>query len=353
MNNIIDLNGRLIGKKKLPYIVAEMSGNHNEDIKNAFKIIETAKKCGADAVKIQTYTPDTMTIDTDDPMFIINSEGNPWKGRTMYDLYKEAMTPWEWHEDLFNYAKKIGITIFSTPFDLTAVDFLESIDCPAYKIASFELVDLELISAVSETKKPVIMSTGMATKNEIADAVDVAKSSGCIKLILLKCTSSYPATPDMANLCTIKDLECHFNTLVGISDHTIENVVPLIATALGSVMIEKHLTTSRKEGGVDSSFSLEPVEFENMVKDVKVGFQSLGEIKYGGVIDEEKYKLHRRSLYFSNDMKEGDIISRESIKSLRPSYGISPKFLKLIIGKKLNKNIKKNQPVQLEYINEQ
>ncbi|WP_258807273.1 pseudaminic acid synthase [Pseudidiomarina sp. CB1] len=340
--------GREINQSSAPYIIAEMSANHNGDIETAFKIIEEAKKAGADALKIQTYRPDTITLDSNKPDFLI-TEGL-WKGRTLYELYEWAHTPWEWHKPLFDKAREVGITMFSSPFDNTAVDLLEDLNAPAYKIASFEAVDLPLIEYVARTGKPMIISTGMANDEEIQEAIDAARGAGCKELAILHCVSGYPAPAEDYNLKTLVDMRQRFGVLTGLSDHTLDNTTAIVSAALGAAIIEKHFTLDRNGGGPDDSFSLEPLELAALCRDAKTAKSSLGKVDYGRKSSEQGNVKFRRSLYFIKDMKAGDIITANSIKSVRPGYGISPKYLKEVIGCRLISDIKANSPVQMNLL---
>lgn len=337
------INGRAIGRDFPPYIIAEMSANHNGRIENAFEIIRKAKDCGADAVKMQTYTPDTITLNSNDPDFVI--EGGLWDGRTLYDLYEEAHTPWDWHKDLFDYARKIGITIFSSPFDYTAVDFLESLNAPAYKIASCEVVDLPLIRYVAKTGKPMIISTGMANAQEIEEAIDAALIGGCKDLAILHCVSGYPAPAEDYNLLTIPDMIEKFGLLTGLSDHTLDNTTAIASVALGVSIIEKHFTLDRNGGGPDDSFSLEPTELMSLCRDTKIAWSSLGRINYERKESELGSAKFRRSLYFIKNGVKGNKITSDMIKSVRPGYGLAPKEYDALLGKKLARDVKKNKPI--------
>ncbi len=342
----MEIAGRKIGRGHPVFIVAEMSANHNQDIDKAIRIIRAAKECGADAVKIQTYTAGTLTIDSDREYFRI--KGTLWEGETLYSLYKKAYTPWEWHPKLKEIAQGDGIILFSTPFDRTSVDYLEKMDVPAYKIASFELVDIPLIEYAASKGKPLIMSTGMATLEEIEDAVKAAKSAS--GLALLKCTSAYPAPPEESNLRTIPDLASKFGVVPGLSDHTRGIAVPVAAVALGACIIEKHLTLSRKMPSPDSAFSLEPEEFREMVSEVRVAEKSIGRVFYGTTREEEKSRVFRRSLFAVRDIKAGETLTGENIRSIRPGHGLPPKFLKEIVGKKAKADIKKGTPLTWDAI---
>jgi pseudaminic acid synthase len=343
MNKSIKIDDRKIGLEHFPYVIAEMSANHNGDINNAFKIIDMAKSSGADAVKLQTYHPDKITLNEDKPEFII--KGGLWDGQSLYDLYKSAYMPWEWHKPLFQYAKRVGITIFSSPFDNSAVDLLEDLNTPAYKIASFEAVDLSLIKYVAKTGKPLIISTGMANSQEILEAVEAAREGGCKELAILHCVSSYPAPAEDYNLRTLVDMQKKFGLLTGLSDHTIDNTTAITSVALGASIIEKHVTLNRDGGGPDDSFSLESKELAQLCEGVRVAWKSLGKVDYGRKLSESSNIQFRRSLYFIKDMKIGDIITPESIKSVRPGYGLPPKYFDIIVGCTMITNATKNSPV--------
>ena len=338
----ISINNRKIGQKYPPYVIAEMSANHNGDINNAYKIIDMAKASGADAVKLQTYTPDTLTIDSDLPDFQL-TEGL-WAGQSLYDLYKSAYMPWDWHQPLFDYAQKVGITIFSSPFDNTAVDLLEDLNAPAYKIASFEAVDLPLIKYVAQTGKPMIISTGMADSEEIQEAIDAARDGGCKELAILHCVSGYPALSKDYNLRTIVDMQNKFGLVTGLSDHTIDNTTAIASIALGASIIEKHVTLDRNGGGPDDSFSLEPEGLNQLCSGVKTAWESLGKVDYGRKSSEQANVKFRRSLYFVKNIEAGDVVTEEHVKSIRPGYGLAPKYLYEILGKKVRKSIRKGSP---------
>ncbi|WP_221621166.1 pseudaminic acid synthase [Halomonas sp. YLB-10] len=339
----INIDGREIGPEQPPYIIAELSANHNGSIDTALKIIEEAKRAGADAIKLQTYRPDTITLNSDLPDFQITD--GLWKGRTLYELYEWAHTPWEWHRTLFERARKLGISIFSSPFDTTAVDLLEDLGAPAYKIASFEAVDLPLIEYVARTGKPMIISTGMADCDEIQEAVDAARGAGCQQLAILQCVSGYPAPSEDYNLRTIPDMMGRFGLVTGLSDHTLDNTTAIASVALGANLIEKHFTLDRNGGGPDDSFSLEPTELTALCRDTKVAWRALGKVDYGRKSSEQGNVKFRRSLYFVKDMKEGDVITEDSVKSVRPGYGAAPKNLMNLIGVKLSRSVRKNTPV--------
>lgn len=333
----IKIAEREIGEECPPYIIAEMSANHNGDINNAYKIISMAKRSGADAVKLQTYKADTITMDSKESEFMINS--GLWAGQSLYELYDKAHMPWDWHKPLFDYAASLGITIFSSPFDTTAVDLLEDLNAPAYKIASFEAVDLGLIKYVAQTKKPMIISTGMADFEEIHEAVSIAKEGGCSELVVLHCVSGYPAPIDDYNLKTMVDMQKRLRLPVGLSDHTLSNVTSVAAVALGACVIEKHVTLDRSAGGVDDSFSLEESELTSLCSDSKVAWSAIGKIDYGKKSSEKGNIQFRRSLYFAKNLSEGDLISEEDIRSIRPGYGLPPKNLAEVVGRRMSQNI--------------
>ncbi len=338
--------GRKIGDKFPPYIIAEMSANHNGSIENAFNIISKAKASGADAVKLQTYSPDTITLDCDDESFCI--DGGLWHGRTLYELYEEAHMPWEWHKPLFDRARKEEITIFSSPFDFTAVDLLEDLNAPAYKIASFEAVDIPLIEYAASTGKPLIISTGMANDEEIHEAVEAARAAGCSQLALLRCVSGYPAPPSDYNLKTIPDMMKRFGVTVGLSDHTLDNTTALVSIAVGASIIEKHFTLDRSGGGPDDSFSLEPLELVQLCTGAKTAWESLGQVDYGLKSSETGNVKFRRSIYFVKSLEQGQVISEDSVRSVRPGFGLAPKYLKSIIGKPVTRDVVLNSPVRVD-----
>ena len=343
MSNV-KIEGRQIGPGHPPYVIAELSANHNGNLDQALRIIDAAQKAGADAVKIQTYRPDTITLNSDAPDFQIID--GLWAGRTLYDLYEWAHTPWEWHEALFAHAKARGITIFSSPFDPTAVDLLEELGAPAYKIASFEAVDLPLIRYVASKGKPMIISTGMADLEEITEAVEAARTGGCAELALLHCVSGYPAPASDYNLNTLADMAARFDVPVGLSDHTIDNTTAIASVALGAAIIEKHMTLDRTGGGPDDSFSLEPDEFAALCKGARTAWEAMGGVDYGRKSSEVANVQFRRSLYFVKDMKAGDVIADDCVRSVRPGYGLAPKFLNDILGKHVKHDINRNSPVQ-------
>jgi pseudaminic acid synthase len=343
----ISIAGRAIGENFLPYVIAEISANHNGNIQTAFRIIEEAKKAGADAVKLQTYTADTITLNCDSEDFKIH--GGLWDGRTLYDLYNEAHTPWDWHSPLFEHAREIGITIFSSPFDNTAVDLLEDLNAPAYKIASFEAIDLPLIKYVASTGKPMIISTGMADVEEIQEAIDAARSGGCKELAILHCVSGYPAPAQDYNLRTIPDMINRFGLVTGLSDHTLDNTTAIASITLGASIIEKHFTLNRNGGGPDDSFSLEPADLAALCKGVRTAWEAAGVVNYGRKSSEQPNVKFRRSLYFVRDLKAGDIITPDDIRSVRPGYGLSPKHFYEILGRRVNQDVSKGMAAQWEY----
>jgi pseudaminic acid synthase len=337
---------RPIGPDHPPYVIAEVSANHNGDLSKALQLIEVAHKAGADAVKLQTYRPDTITLDSDAPEFRI--EGGLWHGRRLYDLYAEAHTPWDWHRPLFDHARALGITIFSSPFDNTAVDLLEDLGAPAYKIASFEAVDLPLIRYVAATGKPMIISTGMADAEEIAEAIAAATDGGCRELAILHCVSGYPAPAADYNLRTIPDMISRFGCVTGLSDHTLDNTTAIAAVALGASIIEKHFTLDRSAGGPDDSFSLEPAELAQLVSASRTAWDALGRVDYGRKSSEQGNVIFRRSLYFVTDLQHGAVIGPEAVRSVRPGYGLEPKHLEKVIGRRTRRAVKANTPVDWE-----
>jgi N-acetylneuraminate synthase len=348
MSEFITIDSRKIGSVYPPYIIAEMSANHNGDIVNAYKLIDMAKVAGADAVKMQTYTADTLTIDCSLPDFQL-TEGL-WTGNSLYELYQKAYTPWDWHKPLFDYAKKVGVTIFSSPFDNTAVDLLEDLNTPAYKIASFEVIDLPLIKYVAQTGKPMIISTGMADAEEIQEAIEIAKEGGCKELAILHCVSGYPAPADDYNLRTLADLKQKFGLVTGLSDHTIDNTIAIASIALRASIIEKHVTLDRNGGGPDDIFSLESDELGELCKSTKVAWKSLGKVDYGIKSSERGNIKFRRSLYFVKDIQADEVITSDHVKSIRPGYGLVPKYIQSIIGSRSNCNIKRGTPVDMSLI---
>jgi pseudaminic acid synthase len=343
------IEGRTVGVEFGTYIIAEMSANHGQSFEQAAEIVRAAKDAGADAIKLQTYTPDTITIDCQGETFQ-TAKGSLWEGRTLYDLYGEAYTPWDWQPKLKKLADGLGLACFSTPFDFTAVDFLEEIDLPAYKIASPELVDLPLIRKVAATKKPVIMSTGMATCEEIEEAMQAFCQAGGTELALLKCTSAYPSPPESMNLRTIPDMAKRFRVPVGLSDHTLGIAVPVAAVSLGACIIEKHLTLSRSTPGPDSAFSLEPHEFKQMVDAIRVAEKALGQVKYGLTEAEQLSQRSRRSLFVVQDVKAGERLTSDNVRSIRPGYGLPPKHYEEVIGRLAARDMQRGTPLQWDAI---
>lgn len=345
MTNVIEIGGRTIGQGHPPFIIAEMSGNHNQSLDRALEIVDAAAESGAHALKLQTYTADTMTLDIREGAFFIEDPKSLWKGRSLYDLYQEAHTPWEWHKPIFDRCRERGIICFSTPFDDTSVDFLESLDVPCYKIASFENTDIPLVRRVAATGKPMIISTGMASIAELDETVQAAREAGCTDIILLKCTSTYPSTPENTNIRTIPHMRELFNIQVGLSDHSMGTGVAVAAVALGATVIEKHFTLCRADGGVDSSFSLEPEEMENLVVETERAWQSLGTVSYGPSEKEQKSLVFRRSLYVAQDMVVGEPFTTQNLRAIRPGRGLPPKYLEVFMGKKVMHDVKKGTPV--------
>jgi pseudaminic acid synthase len=341
----MNIKGRLVGRDEPPFIIAEMSGNHNQSLEQALAIVDAAANSGAHAIKLQTYTADTMTLDLDYGPFYISDPQSLWVGQSMYALYKKAHTPWEWHAQIIEHARQRRLLCFSSPFDESAVDFLEELELPAYKIASFECIDLPLIKRVAATRKPIILSTGMATVSEISEAVDTARNAGCRELCLLKCTSTYPASPENTHLHTIPHMRQLFDCEVGLSDHTFGIGAAIGAVALGATVIEKHFTLSRANGGVDAAFSLEPQELAQLVVETKRVWQALGDVQYGPTNAESKAVLRRRSLYISEDLEAGDVLTSKNLRRIRPGDGLPPKYYDVLIGCKVSKAVKKGTPV--------
>lgn len=341
----IEIAGRPIGPDHEPYIVCELSGNHNGSLERALELLDIAAATGADAIKIQSYTPDTITIDHDGPGFRI--EGGLWDGRTLYDLYGEAQTPFKWHEHLFKRARELGVTLFSTPFDESAADLLESLDAPAYKIASFEAIDLPLIAYVAAKRKPMIISTGMANLKEIGEAVRTARENGCDQLVLLHCVSSYPAPDAQSNVRTVPDLANRFGVVSGLSDHTFGSAVAVASIALGGCLVEKHFTLRREDGGPDAAFSLEPEEFRTLVEDCKRAWRALGRPTYDLQGCESGNIVFRRSVYVVRDIAAGEELTGENVRSIRPGYGLPPKHLPEVLGRRAARNLKRGEPLQL------
>lgn len=346
----IIIQGKQIGGDRPPFIIAEMSGNHNQSLERALEIVEAAAKTGAHGLKLQTYTADTMTLDIKEGEFFINDPNSLWYGHSLYELYQQAHTPWEWHEPILKRCQELGIIGFSTPFDTTAVDFLESLDVPCYKIASFENTDLPLISKVASTGKPMIISTGMATVAELDETVRTAREAGCQDIILLKCTSTYPATPANTNLLTIPHLRELFNVQVGLSDHTMGIGAAVASVALGATVIEKHFTLRRADGGVDSAFSMEPAEMAQLVIESERAWQALGQVYYGQTKAEKASRLFRRSLYVVEDIKAGEVLTTNNVRAIRPGLGLPPKYLTYVLGKKVNRDIKRGTALSLDYL---
>lgn len=348
MSNAISIDGRKIGPDHPPYVIAELSGNHNGDIARALRLIEAAKAAGADAVKLQTYTADTITLDHDGPGFTIS--GGLWDGRRLYDLYREAHTPWDWHERLFAHGRKTGITVFSSPFDPTAVDFLESLKAPAYKIASFEAVDLPLIRKIAATGKPIVLSTGIADFSEIEEAAASIRESGGEALALLHCVSAYPAPAEDMNLRTIPDLAAKFGAVAGLSDHTLGTSVATAAIAMGACIIEKHLTLARADGGPDAAFSLEPAEFRQLVDACRMAYAALGRVSYEREPSEQGNAAFRRSLYAVKDIAKGEVLTGENVRSIRPGHGLAPKHFDAVLGRRATHAIPRGTPIQWDLL---
>lgn len=347
---MITIGNRNIGQQHKPFIIAEMSGNHNQSLERALHLVDLAAEAGVDAVKLQTYTADTMTLNIHEGEFMIEAEDNLWKGESLYSLYEKAYTPWEWHEAIFQRCEELGILGFSSPFDATAVDFLEQLNVPAYKIASFENIDLPLIKKVAETGKPIIISTGLASIAELDEAVRTVRATGNEQLILLKCTSTYPASPENTNIATIPHMRELFNVEVGLSDHTMGVGVSVGAVTLGATVIEKHFTTSRAEGGVDAAFSMEPAELKMLVEETERAWQSIGEVKYGPTAAECSSLEHRRSLYIKQDIQAGERLTKEHIQSIRPGHGLPPKYFDTLIGREVKQDLTKGTALTWELL---
>ena len=350
MTKAFTIADKLIGRNHPPFVIAEMSGNHNQSLERALEIVDAAARTGAHALKIQTYTPDTMTLDLDEREFHISDPNSLWTGTSLYKLYGEAFTPWEWHKPIFDRARELGIIAFSTPFDDTAVDFLESLDVPCYKIASFENTDLPLIRRVAATGKPLIISTGMASIAELDDTVLAAREAGCKDLILLKCTSTYPATAENTNILTIPHLRELFGCEVGLSDHTMGVGVSVASVALGASVIEKHFTLNRADGGVDSAFSMEPAEMAQLVVETERAWQALGKVSYGATAAEKKSIQFRRSLYVVQNLKAGDVLTRENVRAIRPGLGLPTKYLEQVLGKTVKQDVPRGTGLSWELI---
>lgn len=339
-----------IGPDFAPFIIAEMSGNHNGSLDRALSIVDAAAASGVQAVKLQTYTADTLTLESRAPQFMIDNPESPWHGRSLHDLYQEAHTPWEWHAAIFERAKQAGLLCFSSPFDASAVDFLEQLDTPMYKVASFEIVDLPLIRKIAATGKPMIISTGLATVGEIDAALNAAREAGSGDVMILKCTSSYPAPAHLSNLRTIENMRDTFQVEVGLSDHTAGIGAAVAAVALGATVIEKHVTLSREEGGVDAMFSLEPPELRLLVNESRRAWEALGKIQYGGTAEEQASLVFRRSLYVTEDLKAGAVLTEKNLRSIRPGYGLPPDFFDVLLGKRVNRDLKRGTAMSWEYI---
>lgn len=348
--NYVQIAEHKVGSGHQPFVVAEMSGNHNQSLERAIEIVDAVARSGAHALKIQTYTADTMTLDINEKEFFIRDPDSLWQGTSLYNLYKAAHTPWEWHQPIFQRCQEKGIIGFSSPFDATAVDFLESLDVPCYKIASFENTDLPLIRKVSQTGKPIIISTGMATIAELDETVQTARENGCKDLILLKCTSTYPAAPENTNITTIPHMRELFDVQVGLSDHTLGSGVALASIALGATFVEKHFTLSRKDGGVDSAFSMEPEEMKILVEETERVWQALGKIRYGPTDAEKKSLQFRRSLYVTKDIQKGEIFTTKNIRAIRPGKGLPPKYYNYFLGKSSKISLKKGTPLTFELL---
>ncbi len=348
MNSSIKINGRSIGLDYPPYVIAELSANHNGRLENALKIIEVAKEAGADAVKLQTYRADTITLDSDEEAFKIR--GGLWDGKSLFQLYKEAQMPWEWHDVLFEHARKVGITIFSSPFDHSAVDLLAGLNAPAYKIASFEAVDIPLIRYAAKQGKPLIISTGMADSSEIEEALGAARGAGAQEIVLLHCVSGYPAPAEDYNLRTITDMASRYGVIVGLSDHTLDIATAIASVALGASVIEKHVTLDRNGGGADDSFSLEPHELKQLCDGCKTAWSALGSVDYERKPSEKGNVKFRRSLYFVRPLEQGQIVTKDDIRSVRPGFGAAPKYYDHVVGKRVSRNVTQNTPVDLSIL---
>lgn len=346
----IEIAGRMVGEGAAPFVIAEMSGNHNQSLERALELVDAAAESGAHAIKIQTYTADTMTLDLRDDGFMISDPDSLWSGKSLYELYEQAHTPWEWHEAIFRRARKKGLVAFSTPFDETAVEFLEHLDAPCYKIASFEITDIPLIRKVATTGKPMILSTGMATVAELDEAVRAARDGGCRDLVLLKCTSTYPASAENSNLATIPHMRELFRCQVGLSDHTLGTGAAIAAVALGATVVEKHFTLRRADGGVDAAFSMEPQEMRSLVEESERAWQALGEVRYGPLAQESGSLKFRRSIYVSRDIREGEPLTRDNIRIVRPGYGLPPGCITTVLGKRVRQDVRRGTPLGWELI---
>ncbi|NHN33888.1 pseudaminic acid synthase [Paenibacillus agricola] len=350
MSKSFKVDTKRIGIDAPPFIIAEMSGNHNHSLERALQIVEAAASSGAHALKLQTYTADTMTLDLQSEDFYISTSDSLWKGKSLYELYQEAYTPWEWHKPIFDRCTELGMIGFSTPFDETAVDFLEQLDVPLYKIASFENTDIPLIRKVAATGKPMIISTGMATVAELDETVRAAREAGCVDIVLLKCTSTYPATPEFSNLATIPHLRQLFQCEVGLSDHTMGVGASVASVALGATVIEKHFTLRRADGGVDSTFSLEPEELQSLVVESERAWQAMGVVSYGPSEREKPSLQFRRSLYVAKDMQAGEIFTAHNLRAIRPGYGLPPKHLSELLGKSVKADVRKGTPLSWDLL---
>ena len=350
MSQTIHIGNQIIGSRQRPFIIAELSGNHQQNYQLAEQMIESAAQSGAHAIKLQTYTPDTMTLDINSQDFMVTERDSLWQGESLYSLYSKAATPWEWHEPLFKKARSLGLQAFSSPFDASAVDFLENLDVPCYKIASFENTDLPLIKKVAQTGKPLIVSTGMASEQEIEELLSTISDSGNRQVVLLKCTSNYPADASDCNLLTLKDMQKKFGTLVGLSDHTRGNSVALAAVALGCCVIEKHFVLDRQAGGVDAEFSLEPDELKQLVQETETVWRAMGKVQYGGSDNEQMSKKYRRSVYCSQDIKAGECLSEQNIRVVRPGFGLPPKHYQQLLGKTAGQDIARGTPISWELL---
>ncbi|NWF37926.1 pseudaminic acid synthase [Mariprofundus sp. NF] len=346
----LNIGNKNIGQKHPPFIIAEMSGNHNQSLERALEIVDAAAKTGAHALKIQTYTPDTMTLDLDEGEFFISDPNSLWKGSSLYKLYQEAYTPWEWHKPIFERCRELGMIGFSTPFDETSVDFLEELDVSCYKIASFENTDIPLIRKVAATGKPMIISTGMATVAEMDETVRAAREAGCKDLILLKCTSTYPASPENTNILTIPHMRELFDCEVGLSDHTMGVGVSVASVALGATVIEKHFTLSRADGGVDSAFSMEPAEMKLLAVESDRAWQALGNIRYGTTEKEKQSLLFRRSIYIAENLKAGDVLTSRNLRCIRPGMGLPPKYYDVLLGNRVNQDVRRGTPMSWDFL---
>ena len=344
------INNRIIDINSQTYFIAELSCNHNQDKNIAFQLIDEAAIAGANAIKLQTYTPDTITIDTDNPLFTECLNGTIWEGKSLYELYSKAYTPWEWHKELKDYANSKGLDFFSSPFDVTAVDFLETLDVPAYKIASFEITDHILIKRIAQTKKPVIISSGMASLSELDDAITILRENGTTNICMLKCTSAYPAKPEDANLITLQNMAQTFDIIPGLSDHTLGIEVPLTAVALGARIIEKHFTLSRESGSPDDAFSLTPDEFKQMVGSVRIVEKAIGKVTYGGTKSEEECKKFRKSLFIVKDVKKGEVLTKENVRPIRPGYGLHTRHYEEILGREVSEDIERGEPLRWNFL---